>query len=171
MHSDNNRPTTDTVDCIVLNLKEQIGTMADTTIPVMRAPAHLMSCGPNGTNLAARAKQPHPVDQMQRAATAGGASPLDLDAIRRLYGSGLTMRLATERRMAASVGGRLPGLDANPDSRAMLDTLTGEDMTIDFGDFLNRAENRPVVDASFKMGNGPVAEAGPHAAMEARLGL
>ena len=66
------------------------------------------------------------------ASAASGAteSPLDLDAVRRLYGSGLAMRLATERRMALNVGGRLPGLDAHPDSRAMYETLTGDDVSI-----------------------------------------
>ena len=31
---------------------------------------------------------------------------LDLDAVRRLYGSGLAMTLLTERRLAAAAGGR-----------------------------------------------------------------
>jgi len=104
------------------------------------------------------------------AAASGGSSALDLDAIRRLYGSALAMRLSTERRLAAGVGGRLPGMDAAPDSRAMLESLTGDDMTIDFTDFLGLPENRPLAD-SVALGNGPVVDAGPHSAMEAKLNL
>jgi hypothetical protein len=45
--------------------------------------------------------------------------------------------------MASNVGGRLPGLDAHPNSRAMLESLTGDDLTVGFGDFLNVRSNRP----------------------------
>ena len=77
------------------------------------------------------------------------------------------MRLATERQMALKVGGRLPGLDAHPDSRAMYETLTGDDTSIGFGDFLNLKMNRPEGGA---FGGGAGQEV-PHAAMESRLGL
>ena len=92
-------------------------------------------------------------------------SPLDLDAIRRLYGSGLAMRLATERQMALKVGGRLPGLDAHPDSRAMYETLTGDDVSIGFGDYLNLRRNRP------EGGDFGGAFDVPHTSMEHKLGL
>jgi len=128
-----------------------------------------MSNGLNSNNLASAAVQRHPVDRMQRAST--GQSPLDLDAIRRLYGSGLAMRLATERQMAKQVGGRLPGLDAHPDSRAMYETLTGEDVTLDFGDYLNLSKNRPEVGGGNGGGGALGGEEIPHAAMESRLGL
>eukprot|EP00579_Thalassiosira_antarctica_P019360 CAMPEP_0201953972 /NCGR_PEP_ID=MMETSP0904-20121228/2123_1 /ASSEMBLY_ACC=CAM_ASM_000553 /TAXON_ID=420261 /ORGANISM="Thalassiosira antarctica, Strain CCMP982" /LENGTH=145 /DNA_ID=CAMNT_0048497915 /DNA_START=54 /DNA_END=491 /DNA_ORIENTATION=- len=139
------------------------------SIPVMRKPADELSTGLNASNLAAQAMQRHPIDRMQRANAGSGAtdSPLDLDAIRRLYGSGLAMRLATERQMALKVGGRLPGLDAHPDSRAMYETLTGDDTSIGFGDFLNLKMNRPEGGA---FGGGAGQEV-PHAAMESRLGL
>lgn len=84
---------------------------------------------------------------------------LDLDAVRRLYGSGLAMRLATERRMASQVGGRLPGLDAAPANNVVMETVTGNDLKLDFGDFLSKPE---------------FAVSGitnPHGAMERRLGL
>ncbi|KAL7437439.1 hypothetical protein ACHAXH_007655 [Discostella pseudostelligera] len=143
---------------------------ATSSIPVMRKPVDLLSNGLNSNNLASAAVQRHPIDRMQRAST--GQSPLDLDAIRRLYGSGLAMRLATERQMALQVGGRLPGLDAHPDSRAMYETLTGDDVTLDFGDYLNLSKNRPEVSLN---GVGVSAALGgeevPHAAMESRLGL
>ncbi|KAL7469822.1 hypothetical protein ACHAXS_010069 [Conticribra weissflogii] len=138
------------------------------SIPVMRKPSDAMSAGLNSSNLAAAAVQRHPIDRMQRASAANGAteSPLDLDSIRRLYGSGLAMRLATERQMALKVGGRLPGLDAHPDSRAMYETLTGDDSTIGFGDFLNLKRNRPE-GGGFGVGSDDI----PHIAMEDRLGL
>ncbi|KAL7517250.1 hypothetical protein ACHAWX_002182 [Stephanocyclus meneghinianus] len=140
---------------------------ASSSIPVMRKPADAMTTGLNSSNLAASAMQRHPIDRMQRAAAANGAteSPLDLDAIRRLYGSGLAMRLATERRMALKVGGRLPGLDAAPDSRAMYETLTGDDLTVGFGDFLNLKKNMP------EGGYFGGTDDSPHSAMEHRLGL
>ena len=132
------------------------------SIPVMRAPADVLSKGPNGANLAASARRTHPVDRMQRVS--GSSNPLDLDAIRRLYGSALAMRLATERRLASQVGGRLPGMDAVPDSHAMLDSLTGDDLTLDFGDVLNLSENRPE-DTLRRAAGGPVVE---HGAADAR---
>jgi hypothetical protein len=107
----------------------------------------------------------------QNKTASTGQSPLDLDAIRRLYGSGLAMRLATERQMAKQVGGRLPGLDAHPDSRAMYETLTGEDVTLDFGDYLNLSKNRPEVGGGNGGGGALGGEEIPHAAMESRLGL
>eukprot|EP00578_Thalassiosira_sp_NH16_P020014 CAMPEP_0181101670 /NCGR_PEP_ID=MMETSP1071-20121207/13888_1 /TAXON_ID=35127 /ORGANISM="Thalassiosira sp., Strain NH16" /LENGTH=148 /DNA_ID=CAMNT_0023184557 /DNA_START=71 /DNA_END=517 /DNA_ORIENTATION=+ len=140
------------------------------SIPVMRKPSDAMSTGLNSNNLATQAMQRHPIDRMQRANAGAGStqSPLDLDAIRRLYGSGLAMRLATERRMALNVGGRLPGLDAHPDSRAMYESLTGDDLSLGFGDFLNLSRNRPEAGGSF---GGSAGQEVPHAAMEGRLGL
>jgi len=132
------------------------------SIPIMRKPSDAMTNGLNSSNLAAAAIQRHPIDQMQRSS--GESTPLDLDAVRRLYGSGLAMKLATERRMASNVGGRLPGLDAHPDSRAMYESLTGEDMTLGFGDFLNLRTNRPDV-------GGGGGDKIPHDAMESRLRL
>ena len=55
------------------------------------------------------------------------------------------------------------GIDAHPDSRAMYETLTGDDMTIGFGDFLNVKRNRPE--------GGAGGERVPHDAMESRLRL
>ncbi|KAL7550714.1 hypothetical protein ACHAWF_013930 [Thalassiosira exigua] len=141
------------------------------SIPVMRKPSDAMSAGLNASNLAASAMQRHPIDRMQRANAANTESPLDLDAVRRLYGSGLAMRLATERRMALQVGGRLPGLDAHPDSRAMYETLTGDDVSIGFGDFLNLRRNRPEAGGGEFGAGGVGAGEVPHTAMESRLGL
>jgi hypothetical protein len=79
--------------------------------------------------------------------------------VRRLYGSGLAMRLATERKMAQDMGGR--GVAGMPSSNLMFDTLTGNDMKIDFGDYLSLPEHRPI---HIHLDN-------PHRAMERKLGL
>mmetsp|Transcript_5386 Transcript_5386/g.7398 ORF Transcript_5386/g.7398 Transcript_5386/m.7398 type:complete len:149 (-) Transcript_5386:83-529(-) len=148
--------------------------MADPTssIPVMRKPTNYMAAGPNGDNLASSAMQMHPIDRMQRSG--GSSSGFDLDSIRRLYGSGLAMRLATERHNASNVGGRLPGMDATQNSNAMIDTITGDDMTINFEDFLFVPGDRP--ESTIMAGNGAggstaAVQIGPHAAMEAKLRL
>jgi len=132
---------------------------ATSSIPILREQTNVMASGPNSNNLAAKGLQAHPIDHMQRAAGSGHSS-LDVDAIRRLYGSGLAMRLTTERKLASSVGGRLPGLDAHPDSNMVLETLTGDDCVIDFGHVLNTRENRPGMECG-----------GPHSVMEAKLKL
>uniref|UniRef100_A0A7S2S6V2 Proteasome maturation protein n=1 Tax=Eucampia antarctica TaxID=49252 RepID=A0A7S2S6V2_9STRA len=139
--------------------------MDSSSIPMMKSPADIMSCGPNGNNLAATAVRSHPIDRMQRVAAVSGGTALDLDAIRRLYGSALAMRLTTERSLASSVGGRLPGMEAHPDSNAMLDALTGNDLSLQFEDFLNIPQHQPDNNTS------RVMETGPHAVMEARLAL
>ena len=74
------------------------------------------------------------------------------------------MRLTTERIHASNVGGRLPGLDAHPNSNTMLETLTGDDVTIDFGDYLNTRMQRA-------QGSLGVQNMGVHDAMEVKLGL
>lgn len=114
-----------------------------------------MAVGPNGSNLASSAMQRHPVDELQR-------SPFDdLSHVRSIYGSGLAMRLASERQLAGQVGGRLPGMERGYGfaSNCTLDILRGEDTTIDFKDFLSRSENLPV------------SAVEPHAAMERKLGI
>mmetsp|Transcript_27695 Transcript_27695/g.41022 ORF Transcript_27695/g.41022 Transcript_27695/m.41022 type:complete len:137 (+) Transcript_27695:98-508(+) len=136
--------------------------MDSASIPVMRSPNDLMINGPNSDNLAAAAIQSHPVDRMQRATKS--TTSLDVDSIRRLYGSALAMRLTTERIHASNVGGRLPGLDAHPNSNTMLETLTGDDITIDFGDYLNTKMER----AQGGLGGQNM---GVHDAMEVKLGL
>ena len=76
------------------------------------------------------------------------------------------MRLATERQMALKVGGRLPGLDANPNSRAMYESLTGDDISLGFGDYLNLKRNNPEGGAF-----GGASDEVPHNAMESKIGL
>eukprot|EP00559_Dactyliosolen_fragilissimus_P006991 CAMPEP_0184856050 /NCGR_PEP_ID=MMETSP0580-20130426/1210_1 /TAXON_ID=1118495 /ORGANISM="Dactyliosolen fragilissimus" /LENGTH=144 /DNA_ID=CAMNT_0027350819 /DNA_START=108 /DNA_END=542 /DNA_ORIENTATION=- len=137
------------------------------SIPVMRQAPDMMAYGPNGQNLASSAVEAHPVDRMQRS---NGSSSLDIDAIRRLYGSALAMRLSTERDLASKVGGRLPGIDAHPDSNAMLESLTGEDLSLGFGDILNSRESLAESGIG-EYGSGKVVDIGPHSAMEKRLGL
>lgn len=135
------------------------------SIPVMSGPNDLMRNGLNSDNFAASAVQNHPVDRMQQGQD---SNSLDIDAIRRLYGSALAMRLTTERQNASQVGGRLPGMDAHPNSNAMYETLTGDDVTLDFKDYLNTKIDRPT--SSFGVGSSHEKVA-VHAVMEAKLGL
>jgi proteasome maturation protein len=132
--------------------------MSDAKIPVMRTPANVMDVGPNGTNLSSSAKQRHPVDTLQQQQGASFRGFLDLDGVRRLYGSGLAMKLATERSMAQANGGRLPGMEQN--SNLLLDTVTGRDVTLGFEDVLNIPEESPVARIR-----------SPQTAMESKLGL
>ena len=62
-----------------------------------------------------------------------------LDSVRRIHGSALAMRLAGERQMFSEAH-RIPGLKS---SKIALETLMGEDSTIQFSDFLNDPNMRP----------------------------
>eukprot|EP00593_Proboscia_inermis_P000834 CAMPEP_0171292886 /NCGR_PEP_ID=MMETSP0816-20121228/901_1 /TAXON_ID=420281 /ORGANISM="Proboscia inermis, Strain CCAP1064/1" /LENGTH=138 /DNA_ID=CAMNT_0011763093 /DNA_START=84 /DNA_END=500 /DNA_ORIENTATION=- len=137
----------------------------DSSIPIMRSPANIMSGGVNGGNLSSAAIKPHPVDRMQRASQ---NNQMDYQAIRQIYGSGLAMVLATERKTLASVGGRLPGLDGVAESNALLDTVTANDVRIGFADYMNLPCYRPEVGGipGNTSGGGDV-----HYLMETRLGL
>lgn len=128
--------------------------VTSSSIPMMRSPANQMEAGPNGSNLAATATRNHVVDDIQRSGAGRGF--LDLDGVRRLYGSGLAMRLATERQLASSQK-RLPGM---PESNLQMDILTGDDTMLDFRDVLGRPEDAPVA---------YVKDA--HSAMQRKLGL
>jgi hypothetical protein len=79
--------------------------------------------------------------------------------VRALYGSGLAMRLATERKMAQEQGGR--GVAGLPSSNLMHDILTGNDMKMQFEDILGLPEYRPV----------HLKQENPHSAMERKLGM
>lgn len=118
----------------------------------------MMQAGPNGLNFAAAASQNHFVDDLQRRSSVYE----DIDCVRRIYGSGLAMRLATERQMASKVGGRLPGMEGAivDSSNIALETLLGTDTKLDFQDVLSRPEHLPI--ATVKS---------PHQAMEQKLGL
>mmetsp|Transcript_13688 Transcript_13688/g.20841 ORF Transcript_13688/g.20841 Transcript_13688/m.20841 type:complete len:132 (-) Transcript_13688:903-1298(-) len=129
-----------------------------TSIPLMKNPVNEMESGLNGSNLAAAAQQRHPIDELQRTSNLHD----DLEDVRRIYGSALAMRLATERQMASKVGGRLPGMESSfgESSNVMIETLIGTDTKVDFSDVLSRPEHLPVASVS-----------NPHKAMERKLGL
>jgi hypothetical protein len=115
------------------------------TIPIIRSGEcddKKIKYNPNDDNFASESLDPHPIDVLQRTNHNIFYSDINLDYVRRLYGSGLAMRLYTERHLASIVGGRLPGLDSHPDSMIMLNTLSGDDLNIDFKDFLGCVENR-----------------------------
>jgi len=79
--------------------------------------------------------------------------------VRRLYGSGLAMRLATERKLSVEQGTR--GVVGLPSSGLMADILSGNDTKIHFEDFLGLPSNRPV----------HMRSENPHSAMERKLGM
>ena len=80
--------------------------------------------------------------------------------VRRIYGAGMAMQLATERRMALEMGGR--GVAGLPSSNMMFEILSGNDMKLGFEDTLNLPDHRPIFSR---------AQEDPHAAMERKLGM
>ena len=129
--------------------------MEDTLrIPEMHQPASLMETGLNGNNLAAQATAPHAVDAMQRRRA---TNPLEsLAYVRSVYGSGLAMRLATEQKIAAQQDDVTPLQTTN----LYREIVTGADVQMDFGDYLNLAEHSP-----------EMIKETPHAFMERKLGM
>lgn len=125
-----------------------------TQIPLMQQPASLMQVGPNGNNLAASAAARHPVDQLQQQME----QHTSVDFARHVYGSGLAMRLATEKKLA--VQSTLAGAAGLPQSNLYSDIVTGNDTKLDFRDFLSLPEYRP-----------DVTKENPHAVMEHQLRL
>ena len=84
------------------------------------------------------------------------------EEMRRLYGSGFAMKIATERRIAnqlsvGSIGGGIPS-----SNNVMSDILSGRDMHIGFEDTLGLPEHRPIIN---KMHDDP------HMMMERKLGM
>eukprot|EP00526_Cylindrotheca_closterium_P028241 CAMPEP_0113618614 /NCGR_PEP_ID=MMETSP0017_2-20120614/9431_1 /TAXON_ID=2856 /ORGANISM="Cylindrotheca closterium" /LENGTH=83 /DNA_ID=CAMNT_0000528135 /DNA_START=53 /DNA_END=301 /DNA_ORIENTATION=+ /assembly_acc=CAM_ASM_000147 len=82
--------------------------MSDNSIPVMNKPVDMMSSGVNSNNLQAAARQRHPVEELQRQQATQKVSffgTTEEEEVRRMYGAGMAMRMATERRMAAEMGG------------------------------------------------------------------
>lgn len=124
-------------------------------IPMMNKPASLMEAGPNANNLAASAATRHPVDDLQRTMQANPF--LDLEFVRHVYGSGLAMRLATEQKIALQQDRGAMGL---PSSGLYRDIVTGNDVKMDFADFLSLPSYRP-----------DLSRESPHAAMERQLGM
>ena len=88
------------------------------------------------------------------------SSSLTLSLSLLAQGAAFAMRLQAERSYASQCGGRLPGMDGAPSSNALLNSLTGADMTIGFEDILNLPETRPIAPKVVL-----------HAAMEIKLGL
>lgn len=84
------------------------------------------------------------------------------EEVRRLYGSGFAMKLATERRIAnqMTVGSIAGGIPSS--NNVMGDILSGRDMQIGFEDTLGLPEFRPIIN---KM------QEDPHMMMERKLGM
>ena len=124
-------------------------------IPVMKKPASLMEVGPNGNDLASQAVARHPVDDLQRHLVANPFQ--NMEYVRSVYGSGLAMRLATEQKIAMEqerAGTNLPS------ANMYREICSGQDVQLDFGDFLSLPEYRP--DAK---------KVNHHRIMESQLGM
>lgn len=139
--------------------------MADSgTIPVMKQPVPTMEAGPNGNNLAAYASARHPVDTMQRLNVGGVHNPYrSLDFARHVYGSGFAMTLATEEKNAYEERRQrqLIGLHRGGDTSSVYgDIVSGQDINIDFTDYLSTPEYR-----------AEIPKQNPHSAMERALGM
>uniref|UniRef100_A0A6U9XID0 Proteasome maturation factor UMP1 n=1 Tax=Pseudo-nitzschia australis TaxID=44445 RepID=A0A6U9XID0_9STRA len=134
-------------------------------IPVMNKPVDSMEVGPNGNNLATAAMRRHPIEELQRRQAAQRISFMGTDEeeeVRRLYGSGFAMKLATERRIGnqttiGSIGGGIPS-----SNNVMGDILSGRDMQIGFEDTLGVHEFRPTINKMHE---------DPHMVMERKLGM
>jgi len=139
---------------------------SDNGIPVMRKPVDLMEVGANGNNLATSAMRRHPIEELQQRQASQRVSFLGTDEeeeVRRLYGSGFAMKLATERRMAnemGTVGSIAGGIPST--TNLMHDILTGNDQQIGFNDTLGLPEYRPVMNK---------VHDDPHLMMERKLGM
>mmetsp|Transcript_55590 Transcript_55590/g.153935 ORF Transcript_55590/g.153935 Transcript_55590/m.153935 type:complete len:138 (+) Transcript_55590:63-476(+) len=136
--------------------------MSDASLPVMNKPVNMMEAGPNGNNLQAQAMQRHPVEELQRQQASQRVYFLGTDEeeeVRRLYGSGFAMKLATERRAAQDTIMPTGGI---PTSNLMHDILTGNDMKLGFEDVLNLPQHRPLFVKHHE---------DPHAMMERKLGM
>mmetsp|Transcript_9055 Transcript_9055/g.18303 ORF Transcript_9055/g.18303 Transcript_9055/m.18303 type:complete len:126 (+) Transcript_9055:31-408(+) len=124
----------------------------DSSIPNQKLPPSTMLHGPNS----GRFDTPsiHPLSSTVHTST------FDPHQIARVYGSALAMRLTEERNMASQVNARLPGLDAVGQSNIMLDTVKGDDITVNHEDFMNTPDVRV---------KAPRVQL--HTAMEIKLGL
>lgn len=123
-------------------------------MPVLKEAKVDLLSGANSNNLAASTLSRHPVDDLQRKLHANPFE--DLQAVRHIYGTGLAMRLATERKIAAQEENEA-GL---PSAGLYRDIVTGNDTRIDFKDFLSLPEHRP--DATVES---------PHMRLEHKLGM
>ncbi|KAG5180094.1 proteasome maturation factor UMP1 [Tribonema minus] len=127
--------------------------MEQKSLPVARQPADILRYGL--TSMQQEAQDTHPVEAIQRSRVRGEFE-LKMDMAQRVYGSGFAMRLRTEAA-ALSQAQRLPGLLS---SRVGLETVLGNDETLDFEDFMGTPENQPG-EPKFKV----------HEAMEIKYGL
>lgn len=134
-------------------------------IPVMKKPVDSMEVGVNGNSLAMAAMRRHPIDELQQRQATSKSSFMgtkEEEEVRRLYGSGFAMKLATERRLASqmtvgSIGGGIPS-----SNNVMGDIISGRDMHIGFEDTLGLPEYRPVMNKTHE---------DPHMVMERKLGM
>jgi proteasome maturation protein len=105
-------------------------------LPIAHLPGDVLRYGLEARATQAGPKHPVEVIQFNRVEREFEGK---LDTVRRIYGSGLAMRLKTE---AAELSRplRLPGL---PSTLPGLETIMGKDETVDFEDFLGLPQESP----------------------------
>mmetsp|Transcript_43100 Transcript_43100/g.31478 ORF Transcript_43100/g.31478 Transcript_43100/m.31478 type:complete len:127 (+) Transcript_43100:59-439(+) len=124
----------------------------ESSMPILQGPVDQLRHDNISYSLAHSAQ--HPVQDMQ--SNSSREFNFKLDSISRTYGTHMAMRLASERELF-SRNRRLPGLAS---SNIAAETLSGNDETIEFSDFLDDPQERPIM---------PKLEV--HGLMEIKLGL
>ncbi|KDO35729.1 hypothetical protein SPRG_18875 [Saprolegnia parasitica CBS 223.65] len=109
-----------------------------TSLPLLRAGPDVLRVGWQRADQDAR-----PVHEVQRLEMHRRVHGFEakMNSVEQIYGKAAAMRLRTEKIMLEQHV-RLPGL---PSSRVGLDTLMGNDDTLDFADILNEPQENPEV--------------------------
>jgi Proteasome maturation factor UMP1 len=158
-------------------------TMADymnddtSSIPRLSKPVSVMDAGLNADRLSHSAASKHPVLNLQHQVN----DPYrDLSTVRHVYGSALAMILATERTTALQQAqmnqfhGR--GIMGTSSASALASSslygeiTQGNDVDLQFEDFLGLPQDRPDMASASGGGGGPMSQL-PHAIMERQLGM
>jgi hypothetical protein len=145
-------------------------------IPRLSKPVSVMDAGLNADRWAHAATAKHPVLSLQNQTN----DPYrDLASVRHVHGSALAMILATERSTALRQAqvhqfhGRVAhtGSSASATSASLYGEITqGNDVDLQFEDYLGLPQDRPDMAASASGGGGPHVSALPHhTAMERQL--
>jgi Proteasome maturation factor UMP1 len=148
------------------------------SIPRLSKPVSVMDAGLNADRLSHSAASKHPVLNLQQQVN----DPYrDLATVRHVYGSALAMILATERSTAmqqaqmnqfhgrGNVG--TSSATASLASASLYGEITqGNDVDLQFEDFLGLPQDRPDMASASGGGGGPMSVL-PHTIMERQLGM
>jgi hypothetical protein len=108
-------------------------------IPIVKKHDSALETGLNAGNLEISAAERHPVDVLQRSGEAAMGNPYqDLNLIRSMFGSGVAMEMAAERKMARNENAmglsKIGGLYG--------DIVLGNDASLQLTDYMALPENR-----------------------------